>query len=162
MKRYLPVIGILALALVLTQTASFAGHGGWKGDHGKYGQCKKSLEDKFEKKAQMICLHKDELGITDKQMDRIKELKTDLKKDLIMKKAEIDVLKIDIYSHLHKAEVDVEAVNKLIDQKYEAKKAKSKKIVESYAALKKVLTKEQMEKLKSIYHEKKKACAAKK
>jgi hypothetical protein len=48
----------------------------------------------------------------------------------------------------------VNAVNKLIDQKYEIKKSKMKMVVKSLSELKKILSKEQMEKLKSIAYDK--------
>jgi Spy/CpxP family protein refolding chaperone len=104
----------------------------------------------------LIYLYQDELKVNDEQLDQIKELKAALKKNLIQKKADIKVIKVDIRSLLYEDEVDVDAANKLIDQKYEIKKAKAKEVVESYAKLKKILTKEQMDKLKGITRELKK------
>jgi Spy/CpxP family protein refolding chaperone len=104
----------------------------------------------------LIYLYQDELKVSDEQLDQIKELKVALKKDLIRKKADIKVIKVDIRSLLYEDEVDVDAVNRLIDQKYEIKKAKSKMVVESYAKLKKVLTKEQMDNLRRIVRDLKK------
>jgi len=84
-----------------------------------------------------------------------------LQKDLIKKKADIDIIKVDARSLLYEDEIDLKAVNALIDQKYDIKKAKAKKIAESYAQLKKILSKEQLDKMKSILLEKKKTCGAK-
>ena len=142
---------IMAVALVLVfgliQSISFACDG--------KGCCKRDgkdmpLEKKFFKKVRMIFHHQDELGISDDQLAKIKELKVALKKDLIQKEADIDLVKVDIRSALYEDEVNLEAVNKLIDQKYETKKSKSKQVVSIIAQLKEILTKDQMDKLKNL------------
>ena len=147
MKKYLIVTMALALTVGLMQSVSFAdkGYG-----HGERVYQKKSIKAKFFKTVRLIYLYQDELKVSDEQLDKIKQLKVTLKKDLIQKKADIKVIKVDIRSLLHKDEVDLDAVNRLIDQKYEIKKAKSKMVVESYVNLKKVLTKKQMDNLKKI------------
>jgi hypothetical protein len=94
--------------------------------------------------------------VSDEQLDKIKKLKVVLKKDLIRKKADIKVIKVDIRSLLYEDEVDVDVINRLIDQKYEIKKSKFKMVVESYAKLKKALTKEQMDNLKQKVRDQKK------
>ena len=135
MKKYLIATMTLVFALGLMQSIALAekrpGYG-----HGMHH--KKSVKDKFYKKVKMIYLNQDELGVTDKQLDRIKELKIALKKDLIRKKADLDVIEVDIHSLLREDEVNVGAVNKLTDQKYEIKKAKMKENIKSYAQLKKI------------------------
>jgi Spy/CpxP family protein refolding chaperone len=153
--------GIAILAVVITlgllQSVSLAekqcGHGG-------QGHSAMSVKEKFFKKIHMIYLYQDELGVSDEQMQQIKDLKIGLKKDMIAAEADIDVIKIDIQSLLYTDTIDVDAINKLIDQKYETKKAKSKKTVAAYATLKKILTKDQLDKMEDIYHEKKKTHAA--
>ena len=77
-----------------------------------------------------------------------------LKRILSKKKQKIDLTKVDIRSSLHKDEVNIEAVNKLIDKKYEIKKSKSKQLVASIAQLKKILSKEQIDKMKNFMHKK--------
>ncbi len=150
MKKYLIATLTLILALALMQSVSLADTGKDYG-YGKHQQ--KSVKEKFFKKVKMIYLYQGELNVTDKQLDQIHVLKVDLKKDLIMKKAELDIIKVDIRSLLQEDEIDVDAVNKLLDKKYEIKKAKSKKAVEAYAGLKKILSMEQIEKLKNIARE---------
>ena len=70
---------------------------------------------------------------------------------LIKQEADIQILSLDIMAKLHEYPVDVEAVNKTIDQKYDLKKAKAKNLVEAFAKLKGTLTSEQYDKLKSIW-----------
>lgn len=153
MRKHLIVTITLVLAIGLMLSVSFAEKGSGP-DRERYH--KESIDEKLFKKVKMIYLYQDELNVNDKQLDQIKELKITLKKDLIKKKADIDIVQVDIRSLLYEDEVDVEAVNKLIDQKYEIKKTKVKKVVKSYAQLKKILTKEQIDKLKDIISDQKK------
>jgi len=154
MKKYLKAAMVLVLVFGLMQSVSFAE------GRGK-GHKRKSFKDKFFKKIHMVYVYQEELGVSDKQLDQISDLKVALKKDLIKKKADIDIIKVDARSLLYEDEIDLKAVNALIDQKYDIKKAKAKKIAESYAQLKKILSKEQLDKMKSILLEKKKTCGAK-
>jgi Spy/CpxP family protein refolding chaperone len=104
----------------------------------------------------MIHHNQDELKVNDNQLNQIRELEIALKKDSIKKKAEIEIITVDIRSFLSEDEIDIDAVSKLIDQKYEIKKAGLKKVVKSFAELKKILTKEQKEKLKEVIREQRK------
>ena len=98
----------------------------------------------------MIHHNQDELNVDDNQLNQIRELKIAQKKDLIRKKAEIEIITVDIRSLLYEDEIDVDAVSKLIDKKFEIKKASIKMVVKSFAELRKILTKEQKEKLKEV------------
>lgn len=155
MKRKLTFIIALILALGLMHSNAFAekGHHG-KGRHG-YGMM--AMSDMFIMKAKMIYKNQEVIGVSEDQMKQIKSLKMELKKDSIRKTAEIKILKIDIRSLMHKDQIDVAAVNKLVDQKYEIKKAKTKKAVGAFAKLKKIITKEQMAKLKKLMKDKRKS-----
>lgn len=118
-------------------------HGQKKGHHGDIGNmvCKKAM---------ILCKNKDELGLTDSQVEKIKALKIATKKNLIKTQAEIDIVKVDIKALMWKDAIDTEAINKLIDQKYEFKKEKAKSSIDAYAKLKGLLTEEQQEKLKTL------------
>jgi len=143
------IIAALTLALILglMQSVSYADRK-YKDGHREYQH--KSMEAKFFKAVKLMYVYQDKLKLTDEQLDQIKDLKVALKKDLIRKKAEIKVIKVEIRSMMYEKEIDLDAINKLIDQKYELKKAKSKMVVESCANLKKILTGEQMDKFKEI------------
>lgn len=125
--------------------ADAEGHGKGKGCHHK------GLEGKFARKAHMILKNKEELGLSDKQVAKIKDLKIKVKKDLIRKNAEIEILALDIKAGLRKDAVQTDKVNKLLDQKYELKKEKAKSVVGGYAALKTILTEKQKEKMKDLW-----------
>ncbi|OGW85538.1 MAG: hypothetical protein A2987_01305 [Omnitrophica bacterium RIFCSPLOWO2_01_FULL_45_10] len=147
MKNRLMVIALLVS--ILTLSVMVAGVSAF--DHGKTKGYGWDIEDKFYCKAHLILENQEGLGLTDEQVEKVKELKLATKKDLIRKDAEIDVLAIDVKALLMKDTINTDAVNKLIDQKYELKKDKSKSLIGAYGALKNILTKEQKEKLKTIW-----------
>tara|TARA_B100000315_G_C14311680_1_gene466665 strand:+ start:224 stop:679 length:456 start_codon:yes stop_codon:yes gene_type:complete len=112
---------------------------------------KKGLEKKVLWKAHFFLKNQDELKLSDEQMRQIKDLKVSVKKDLVKRKAEIDLIKIDIKSALYEETINTEAINKLIDQKYDLKRSKAKYLVSKYAALKSILTDEQAKEVKALW-----------
>ena len=100
--------------------------------------------------------NQEELALSKDQVAKIKTLKVATKKDLIRNKAEIDVLAIDIKSKLSEETVDLAGVNKIIDQKYELKKAQEKSLVAACVKFRGILTDEQKQKLKKMCSEKRK------
>jgi len=113
-----------------------------------YADDAKSLDEKFFHKAHFILKSADELGLTADQLDKVQALKLKVKRSLIQKEAEIDIYALDIKAALGKDNVNVSAVNNLIDKKYEIKKQKAKELVDAYVSLRGILSKEQYEKLK--------------
>lgn len=108
------------------------------------------LEEKFSCKTHFILKNKEELGLSDKQIEKIKDLKIKTKKDLIRKNADLEILALDVKSGLWKDTIDTDTVNKQIGKKYDLKKEKAISLVNAYAALKDILTKEQKEKMKDL------------
>jgi hypothetical protein len=141
MKRMAVFIIILSCFLV-TQTYADSHK---NSRHDGYG-----LDIKFFYKVQQTLENQEELGISEAQYEKIKTLKVNLKKDLIKQKAEIALITVDIKSKLWEDTVDKESIYKLIDQKYELKKAKAKALVEACATFKEILTDYQKKKLKGI------------
>lgn len=151
-KTKLALVGIIVLTLIAPLPVALAkhgGHGGYEKSHGKGG-----LEGKFCSKAHFILGHAKELGLSSEQEDSLLNLKFDTKRSQISKDAEIDMLKLDIMRALHERTIQTEAINKLIDQKYELKKEKAKALVAAFANLKNQLTEEQYTKMKDLYRSK--------
>lgn len=109
-----------------------------------------SVTKKVFEKIKIINTYQDELEVSDEQLTKIRDLKIALKKEHIRRDAEVELLKLDITSLLYADQVDVEAVNKLIDKEYSAMKAKTKKSIASYVELNSVLNKDQMTELKEL------------
>ncbi len=154
-RRLVVVVLVCVLTCGVFLSAAYAESCGKKGDSHR-GQSK----DKFFHKAHKILANKEELRLTDEQSAKIKALKLSTKKDLIMKKAEIEVIALDIKAQLWQDTVDIAAVNKLIDEKYEIKKAKTKALVAAQVALKDTLTEKQRKELKELYGKSKKKMKA--
>ncbi|MBU1061454.1 MAG: hypothetical protein KJ957_02085 [Candidatus Omnitrophica bacterium] len=114
------------------------------------------LEGKFSHKAYFILKGQEELGLSDEQVVKIKDLKIETKKELIRKEAELDILALDIETELQKDTVNRDVVDKLIDRKYDIKKEKAKFLVNAYATLKGLLTTQQKDKMKELWKESKK------
>ena len=133
------LVVVLSLGVILAVSAgiSFACDGGRKKSKGHH----QNWEDKVEAKAHMILMNKDELELADEQVDKVKAAKRKAKKDLIKQNAEIEIIALDIKAKMWDEVVDTEAINTLIDKKYELKKEKAKSLVASYAELKSILTK---------------------
>lgn len=107
-------------------------------------------EDKFFKKFHLILENKDMLNLSEDQMQKIMDLKINAKKDVIRNNAEIEIVGLDIKVELKKDKIDLKAVNKLIDKKYDLKKNKAKALAQAYAKLKDILTPEQLAICKEI------------
>lgn len=146
-KRYIKVLGIMILVLMVA-SSSFAG------GHKKDGCGKKDWDSMLLKKMGICLKNQEEVGLTDKQFDAIKEAKYDFKKEIIKNEAEIDIIAVDIKSHLWEDKIDTSAVDKLIDKKYEVKKTKAKAFVAALANFKETLSDDQYKKMKEIYYSK--------
>ena len=144
-KKYL-IAGVSVLFVVLTLSLSKAyanyGHHGFGHEGG--------LDGAFFMKAHAILENHEELGLSEDKIEAIKKLKLETEKMLIKQNAEIEVVSIDLMAKLHDYPVDVEVVNKFVDQKYELKKGKEKDLVEAIAKLKGTLTKDQYDKLHKL------------
>jgi Spy/CpxP family protein refolding chaperone len=146
MNRKFIVFPLVALFLIFSCVPQLAQADGDR----KKGGYHKELDEKILYKAKLMLKNEDELELSDKQIDKIKELKIAVKKELITRGAEIDLIKVDIKSKLYDDKIDVPGINKLIDEKYKLKSAKAKYLVKTYADLKNVLTKKQMEEFKAL------------
>lgn len=144
------VVFILAVSFIVPVVMAEDGRGKGKGHYGKKGD----LQGKLMKKAHFILKNKEELGLTDEQVDKVKTLKIETKKSLIRQKADIAIIAIDIKAALWEDTIDKVAIGKLIDQKYDLKKASAKTLVGAYADMKSVLTDEQKEKCKELFKSK--------
>ena len=136
------------MCMLVLGSYALAGHAYGGKDSGYYHS---GLKEKFFHKAHFYLEHQEELGLSEEQVDQIKALKIEVKKNMIRQGAEIDILKIDIHAGLREKQPDVDALHKLIDQKYNIKKTKAKTLVSSIVQVKSILTEEQSEKSKEIW-----------
>ena len=108
------------------------------------------FKEKFFHFAHMVLENYEELGLSEDAVKKIRELKIGTKKSLIRNRAEAELLMVDIISKLHTEKPEISEINRLIDKKFDVKKAGMKKLIASFVAIKKLLSKEQMKQMKTI------------
>jgi len=91
----------------------------------------------------------EQMEFSKEQVGKINKIKLDLDKELVKRKAEIDVIKLEIQSMIWQQKMDVKAINSLLDQKYKIKNALARFIVSSMKKFNDVLTEEQFLMLKN-------------
>lgn len=92
---------------------------------------------------------KEELGLTDAQVKKLKSMKMNQKKKAIDDRAEIQKMELELHELMSEDEIDIKAVNGIIDE-IAAQKAKiQKNCIRGMVDAKKVLTSEQIKKLKT-------------
>ena len=143
-------IAVMCLCLVLV-SSGFAEAYSMSGRENKGERGDK--QDKCYQEVMFILKNSDELGLSDQQKTDIMEQKYAMQKNQINKKAEIDLVAVDLKKELWKEDVDVNAVNALIDQKYQLKAQRQKDIIGTSVAIKNSLTAEQREKVKEMKQE---------
>ena len=106
--------------------------------------------EKFFHFAHSILENHEELGLTDVDVKKLRDLKIGTKKSMIRNRAEVELLMVDIISSLYQEKPEISEINKLIDKKFEIKKAGMKKLIAAFVGIKKLLSKEQMKQVKAI------------
>lgn len=120
-------------------------------------QCEKSDESPcpiaktFFKKAHFLLDSQKEIGLSEEQINQIKALKLEVKKRMIRQAAEMQVFALEIEAKMHQPVVDVEGLNAMIDQAFTGSAQGAKAGIADYAALKALITEEQMAKAKEIW-----------
>ena len=123
-------------------------------------QNKCCFAEKFLHFAHSILENHEELGLADVDVKKVRDLKIGTKKSLIRNRAEVELLMVDVISSLYQEKPDISAINRLIDKKFDIKKAGMKKLIASFVTVKKLLSKEQIKQVKAIcksegYHQSK-------
>ncbi len=120
-------------------------------------QCSKCAEksrtckiSKLKKKIGLLWENKEDLGLKDGQLDKIKDIKHASTKKLIQLKADIEIVMVDLKSAMYVDSIDVDSVNKLIEAKYAAKEEASKTFIKSISDIQQVLSKDQRDQWKDL------------
>ena len=108
------------------------------------------LGSKFFHMAHTIFENHVELGFSEENLRKVKDLKINIKKSLIRSTAEIDIIAVDIMAKMWEDSPDMAEINRLIDKKFTLKKEAMKELLGAFLSLKKMLSKEQMRKLHGL------------
>ena len=162
MKYIIGVCIIACCVLAVASSVVFADGCGMEkcnfgAGHGKMSH-KMEIDKIFFYKASLILKNASELGLSAEQIEKIKALKYGIEKNSIKEEADIKSVALDIKEALWKDNIDSNAVNKLIDQKYALKAQKAKEAIGAYVTLKGILTPEQLGKLKEMHRGSMKGC----
>ena len=152
LKRTLTAVCLFAVLFVLSPGAYACQEGG-----GSISSQHK-LESKFFHKAKMILSHREDLGISEKQVKEIHALKLETKKKLIQHKATIEIIGIDLKIALREDKPSAEKISTLIDQKYAIKAQKAKLLARGIVRLKAQLDEKQLKKLHDLWKDKAGSC----
>jgi Spy/CpxP family protein refolding chaperone len=153
-KKVFSVLFIVFVAFAIVSSSAFSEEcpmdkSKMIGMHEK-GDSKMDLENVFSQKIHFIMSNSDEIGLNAEQLEKIHTLKYSVKRASIKNDAEIDILALDIKEALGKEDIDIGAVNSLIDKKYAVKAQKTKDIVAACVNLKAILTKDQQNKMQEM------------
>lgn len=165
MKKF--SIVLIALLLAVSAMPSFAhGHKGkCRGEHhqtccrsdkhhghGKY-QC--PVTSMLMKKSKFFLSNADQIGLNEEQVNKIKAIQMDTKKDAIRGKADMQIAFLDLEAKLHENPLDMKGLNEMADNFSTGMAAGLKKMIQRLADLKAILTPEQMEKAKKLWKKQK-------
>ena len=149
MRKKVPnafVAAFLVLGLGLAPQAAAKGEG-------KALQGLQPSAESFFQRAGFLLKQKDRLGLSDDQVRAIQGLKSDMRKNLIRSEAEIEIFEIDIFTKLHDETAHPSEVQRLIEQKFDAKKELSQSLADGYFKLRSALSEQQRQALKQMGRE---------
>lgn len=107
--------------------------------------------NKVLKKSRFLLANADEIGLSDDQTAKIKEIQTEAKKNSIRMAADMQIMEMDMEAKMSQEKLDVDGLNAMIDQGMPAMATQAKGAVQQYAALRGVLDDQQMAKAKAIW-----------
>ena len=116
--------------------------------------CPCPIIQKIMKKAHFFLENKDEMGLSEEQVTKIKTIKMDAKKSAIHMGADMQIFEMDLKSKLDESNMDVEGIDAMIDESMAGMSKSAKGSVQAYADLKAILTDDQMAKAKEIWKKK--------
>ncbi|MFH1288804.1 MAG: Spy/CpxP family protein refolding chaperone [bacterium] len=144
---------IACLVLLLSTSVVFA-HGECEKMSAQNGPMKMTRGNEkgciFHMETDRIVKHAKEIGLSKEQIAKINDLKTNYKKDVIKKQAEIDTLKIDKQALVKKDDVDLAELKKIIQKMAVLEGEKEYNCMEACVKVKKVLNDEQRKKLREM------------
>ncbi|VAW13966.1 hypothetical protein MNBD_BACTEROID05-371 [hydrothermal vent metagenome] len=147
MKKFLMIVIVMVGLMTINSGFAFACLKDKTSCDSKSGHCKIS---KLKEKVKSLWVNQDALGITDDQLDSIKDIKYVALKKLIQLKADKEIVLVDFHSAIWKDLIDVNKVNNLIDAKYKSKNKSAKTYVKAMSDIQKILSKEQRNQWRTI------------
>lgn len=105
------------------------------------------IMERFSRERRRIIRYAEVLGLNDRQLKKIDELKLSLEKEMVLLNARVEVIDIDLRAALGEDSIDMNRVKKLIDEKYDIEKRRVEGQANAFANLKNILSRDQREKM---------------
>lgn len=100
--------------------------------------------------ARILLRMKDEIGLTDKQIAKIEEMRTARREASIKRKADIELMELKVKTYLKEGKIDRGKLEKLIRQAADLKTGMQITHINHLLDLRELLTKEQLEKIDEL------------
>lgn len=107
------------------------------------------IKGRFDQEQRRILRYEEVLGLSSRQVDKIKTLKLNLEKEMVLMDARIEVIDIDLRSMLGQRRIDMNKFKKLLTEKYDIEKKRVEGQATAFAGLKELLTEQQQEKMRT-------------
>lgn len=121
-------------------------HKGMKCEHHDSMQCSRMMKGEHHEGQEYFLGMKDELGLSDAQVNKLKALKSESEKQAIRTKADLKILHIELHDLLQQDKVDVKAVDGKIGKIGELQMKMLKAHVHTELDARNILTPEQLKK----------------
>lgn len=142
---------IVAGTLVFIASVTNAQEGMMKGKHEKGMMSHTYMKgEKHHGGHKFFLGMKDELGLRDEQVSKLRALKSQTEKQMIRTKADLEILEIELRDLLHQDKVNVKAVDSKIEKIGELRTEMHKVHAHAKLDAQKVLTPAQVKKLKEL------------
>ncbi len=157
MKRLYVAVVSMGLLLAIVTGYSYADMGDGRGPTGGFhkegmpmqchdGHGKGSMMEREHHFSRMLA----SLGLDDKQTESIRAIRSKVKKDMVKKRAELEIARIDLRDLLAKDQVDMSAVETMVKKMSGLQTEIRIARIKSMQEIKAVLTPEQRKKLKEM------------
>jgi len=159
-ERVIAMAAALALVLGMTTGVASAHECKDKGEHSAHGELASSCckaKCLICRRKECVCFYlkkADELGLSEEQIAELKKLKREAKITKIRKRAEMEVIKVEVGALLDEKKPDLSAIDAKIDQCCKLKAAVKKACIHASVKAREVLTEEQLKTAKQL----RKAC----
>jgi Spy/CpxP family protein refolding chaperone len=114
-------------------------------------ETKDLLSHKVYIQAQFLIEQRGALGLSDEQILKIRDLKTNLQKESLRNETEIEVALLELRNEIEKGKTNGIKVPSLIDKEYELKKKISKDGYNTLTEIEKILSAEQKQKAQALF-----------
>ena len=151
MKKVLSGMLIALVMIAFSFTTAYAGgHGGGSKCSKCTGEQKQCKVKKLKEKMSLYWAYKDELKLSEQQLQEIAHIKHEAMKQMIREGAEVKAIKVDVKTELWAPQIDVDKISPLIDAKYAAKATLAKTMVKALSEAQAILTEDQRQQMQEI------------